>query len=111
MQKIMQVIRNLISNAVKFSNQDNYIDIEILNHEENLMLSVRDYGIGIPKDELESVFDKFIQSSKTKSTEGTGLGLAISKRIIEDHQGKIWVEQNVDRGVTFKFIIPLSSKI
>lgn len=109
MQKIMQVIRNLLSNATKFSNPEDCIDIELQDQKEYLLLSVRDYGTGIPKDELESVFDQYIQSSKTKSgAGGTGLGLAISKRIIEDHHGEIWAEQNADQGVTFKFKIPVT---
>lgn len=66
-----------------------------------------DEGVGIPEDELESVFDKFIQSSKTKTNAGgTGLGLAISKEIIELHNGKIWAESKPGEGARFSFILP-----
>lgn len=71
--------------------------------------SISDEGIGIPESELIAIFDKFIQSSKTKTgAGGTGLGLAITKEIIEAHQGKIWAENNAHRGASFTFILPLT---
>ncbi|MFW5443302.1 MAG: ATP-binding protein [Methylococcaceae bacterium] len=115
---IKQVISNLLSNAIKFSEQGHSIFIAIkgqsldstdTNVQPGILCSVRDQGIGIPENELESVFDKFSQSSKTKTNAGgTGLGLAISHEIIKLHQGKIWAEQNVDKGSIFKFFIPYS---
>lgn len=77
-----------------------------------MRLSVIDNGIGIPKGELESVFDKFIQSSKTKTgAGGTGLGLAISKQIVLDHHGSIWAENNPDGGTIFTVKIPKNARI
>jgi len=117
---ITQVVRNLISNSVKFSPDNSMITInfeskEIKNEKtertiSNMLFSCTDSGIGIPEDELDKVFDKFIQSSKTKSAAGgTGLGLSISKEIIEAHQGHIWAENNPDGiGAKFSFIIPTS---
>ncbi len=106
-QKIVQVIRNLLSNAIKFSERDSQVFIEISDDNGNVMLSVRDTGVGIPEEELESVFDKFVQSSKTKTgAGGTGLGLAICKQIVEGHNGRIWVEKNPDQGATFRVRIP-----
>ncbi|MBT4638841.1 MAG: PAS domain S-box protein [Deltaproteobacteria bacterium] len=105
--KIMQVIRNLISNAVKFTEPKGRIDIGLENEGRNIGLFVRDTGLGIPEDELKSVFDKFVQSSKTKASDGgTGLGLAICKQIIEGHHGRIWAEKNPEQGATLKFVIP-----
>lgn len=109
-EKIKQVIRNLLSNAVKFSPENGKIwltsALDTANH--NVTVTVRDEGIGIPEDELELVFDKFIQSSKTKSgAGGTGLGLAISKEIIEVHKGTIWAEHNPKGGAVFCFKLPL----
>lgn len=70
-------------------------------------VSMKDNGIGIPEDELNDIFDKFIQSSKTKTgAGGTGLGLAICNEIIQAHNGKIWAENNPDGGSTFSFMLP-----
>lgn len=81
------------------------------NHKANqdcLYFRVQGEGIGVPAAELSDVFDKFIQSSKTKSNAGgTGLGLAIGKEIIEAHQGSIWAENTLKGGVIFQFNIPV----
>ena len=109
-----QVLRNLISNALKFSPKGSHIKIEfgeteLENETPAVFLDVKDEGIGIPENELEEVFDKFIQSSKTvNGSGGTGLGLSICKEIIHAHQGKIWAENNSDKGAKFSFIIPVS---
>jgi PAS domain S-box-containing protein len=119
-QKISQVIRNLLSNAVKFTQAGGNISISVkqgkLRSERrkietgsipSLLVSVTDQGIGIPEDELANVFDKFVQSSRTKTgSGGTGLGLAICREIIHAHNGKIWAENNLDVGATFSFMLP-----
>ena len=75
-----------------------------------VLLSVRDEGPGIPPDELEAVFDKFVQSSKTKSSQGgTGLGLAICREIVGGHKGRIWAENNAGAGCTFYCQLPLAT--
>ena len=107
-----QVITNLLSNAIKFTPDSKSISIAITTDkivdQPALSFSIEDEGIGIPEDELEEVFDKFIQSSKTKtSTGGTGLGLSICKEIISLHHGKIWAEHGVN-GSVFKFTIPIA---
>ena len=121
--KITQVLWNLLSNAIKFSPHGSTITVAFEkttivigdNGREKVpavALSVIDSGVGIPKKELESVFNKFIQSSKTKTgAGGTGLGLAISREIIQAHHGRIWAENNVDRGVTFVFVIPIQQPV
>lgn len=107
--KIMQVITNLLTNAIKFSQPGKDIEIYFEDGPDFIIVSVMDHGVGIPTDELESVFSKFIQSTQTNTgAGGTGLGLAISKQIITDHQGKIWAENNPDGGVIFKFQLPKS---
>ncbi len=122
---INRVIINLLSNAIKFSHADSAITIDVkkylmhLDGEEKMVLEliVNDQGVGLPEDELHSVFDKFIQSSKTMTQAGgTGLGLSICKEIVSLHRGRIWAEnlnnntsnQNDGRaaGVAFHFIIP-----
>ena len=73
---------------------------------------MQDEGLGIPDSELESVFDKFVQSSKTKTgAGGTGLGLSICKEIIEDHRGQIWAENNKEGGETFRLLLPYEQEI
>ncbi|MHC4395307.1 MAG: sensor histidine kinase [Planctomycetota bacterium] len=107
--KLKQVLRNLLSNAIKFSAKGGTIDISILKKADSVVVSVRDQGTGIPENELGNVFDKFFQSSKTKTgAGGTGLGLAICQQIITAHKGNIWAENNPDIGANFLFEIPLS---
>jgi two-component system chemotaxis sensor kinase CheA len=122
--KIFQVITNLISNAIKFTPFDSNIKIHIEEstlsfgeHEFDkrlipaISLSIIDQGIGIPEDELETIFDKFVQSSKTKTgAGGTGLGLSICKEVIEGHMGEIWVESGKESSASFTFTIPLKQK-
>lgn len=106
--KIGQVIRNLLSNALKFSPDNSLIEVTIAhNAEGQVEVSVCDQGVGIPPDEVESIFDAFIQSSSTRtSAGGTGLGLPICKEIIEGgHNGRITAENKKDDGACFIFSI------
>jgi len=111
--RITQVVVNLFSNAIKFSTPGKPLilsikrDSEILN-EEALMFSIEDTGIGIPADELKTIFNKFDQSSRSETgTGGTGLGLPICQEIITAHRGKIWAENSPNQGAIFSFVIPL----
>jgi signal transduction histidine kinase len=109
--RIGQVITNLLSNAIKFSPEGKTISIAIsstsIANQPALCFKIEDEGVGIPKDELDTIFYKFTQSSKTKSNAGgTGLGLAICKDIIALHQGKIWAENGINGGAIFQFDIP-----
>lgn len=109
-EKITQVLRNLISNAIKFSKYGGELKLQIGEQQNYLTFSITDNGIGIYENELKSVFNKFIQSSKTRTNAGgTGLGLAICKEIILGHQGSIWAENNPEGGSIFKFKIPFHS--
>jgi len=111
-EKIMQVIRNLLFNAIKFSYKNNPITISCEGGNDaaghpGTIVSISNKGIPIPKDELSTIFEKFIQSSATKTgAGGTGLGLAISKRIIIGHNGTIWAENNAVGLTVFRFLIP-----
>ncbi|GEM_PF-1765194 len=113
--RIGQVITNLLSNAIKFTPEQKTILITttntIFNDMPALTFSMEDDGIGIPEGELGQVFNKFIQSSQTKTNAGgTGLGLAICQEIINLHQGKIWAEHSANGGSIFKFVIPISQQ-
>lgn len=111
--RITQVILNLFSNAIKFTTPGKplilsiYKDMETLGIE-SFIFSIMDEGPGIPESELESIFDKFDQSSRNKvGTGGTGLGLPICREIIIAHHGKIWAENTEKGGAVFKFSLPL----
>jgi signal transduction histidine kinase len=108
--RIGQVIRNLLSNSIKFTPAGKSINVVAASEDEYIVLQVCDQGIGIPEDELQSIFDKFVQSSKTKTgAGGTGLGLSICKEIIIAHKGIIYAENNPEGGA--KFIIKLPKKL
>ncbi len=118
--RIRQVLTNLFSNAIKFTPEGTTITILIgsdvispgRRKADNatipaLLFTIRDEGVGVPEGELESVFDQFIQSTKTKTgAGGTGLGLAICKEIIEAHHGQIWAKNVYSGGAEFSFLIP-----
>ena len=114
-KRLKQIIINLLSNAVKFTPMNGEIHFELVtvgNSEDHqsLLFSVKDTGIGIPEDKMEHLFQSFSQvdASTTKNFGGTGLGLAISKKIVEQMQGKIWVESEPGKGSVFYFEIPLN---
>jgi PAS domain S-box-containing protein len=114
-EKIAQVLRNLLFNAVKFSNENN--SIRIISKEINCdtdspkqQITVSNIGVPIPADELDSIFDKFVQSSVTNTgAGGTGLGLAISKQILQDHNSTIWAENGSNGEALFCFLLPVKA--
>lgn len=110
MSKIQQVIYNLIDNAIKFSKPDTEIKIETTLKNETIFVSIKDSGIGIPKENLKHVFDRFYKSdiSRGKDKKGTGLGLSIVKEIINAHHENINVISTVDVGTEFIFTLPKS---
>ena len=105
---ITQAIDNLISNANKYG-ENKPIKISLHKKEDgNIEFAITDKGIGIPRDELMRIFDKFTVSSKTRTpAEGRGVGLALCEKIIKLHKGKIWAESDGDSGSTFYFLIPV----
>ncbi|HEY9836787.1 MAG TPA: response regulator, partial [Vampirovibrionales bacterium] len=107
--RLLQVLINLISNAVKFTRTGS-VTVRAQLQNEQLVISVIDTGIGIPPEYQETVFEKFKQvgDTLTDKPKGTGLGLPICKQIVEHHQGRIWVESEGKSGTTFSFTLPLS---
>lgn len=107
-EKIRQVFQNFISNAVKYSPAKSTIIVNCHENEENYIFSVKDQGLGIPKDQQARIFEKFFRASNVILTEaeGTGLGLYIAKSIVEGHGGKIWFESVDKKGTTFYFSLP-----
>jgi len=108
-RKIRQVLLNLLSNAVKFTPDRGRIAIAARAANSELLISVRDTGIGIPLADQPAVFEEFRQVGQPsdRSREGTGLGLTLAKRFVELHGGRIWVESEVGKGSTFSFAIPV----
>ncbi|MBU3918002.1 hypothetical protein KKA14_20940, partial [bacterium] len=105
--KIGQVIRNLLTSAIKFTDADSALKIEINDKQENILFSVFASGTGIPEDDSDELFGKSIPGGKSKAGSGdTGLGMTISKEIIASHGGKLWVEDNPANEVIFRFEIP-----
>jgi PAS domain S-box-containing protein len=106
--KIEQVLNNLISNAVKFSQPGTAVEVSARAQDGNVLISVRDQGPGIPEAERDKLFQSFCRTSvRSIATErSTGLGLAIARKIVEEHGGHIWVESQVGVGSTFLFTLP-----
>jgi two-component system sensor histidine kinase GlrK len=107
-ERILQTLRNLIGNAVKFTPAGGHITISAQPVEKGIRVSVADTGPGIPKDDLNVIFDKFRQVTMLSynKIKGTGMGLAIVKHIISAHGGKVWVESETGHGSTFTFSLP-----
>jgi two-component system sensor histidine kinase GlrK len=107
-ERILQVLRNLIGNALKFTPPGGTVRIAVRGGESGVGVSVTDSGPGIPKEHQSVIFDKFRQATLagSKRLPGTGLGLAIVKHIIKDHGGTVWVESEEGRGSTFTFVLP-----
>ena len=112
MARFQQVLRNLFSNAMKFSPEGSMIAVQLERQKETLLISVQDQGPCIPDGGCEAVFEKFIQSSHTKTNAGgTGLGLAICREIVAAHEGKIWVENAPQGGAIFFVTLPVPEHV
>jgi len=118
--RLGQVLRNLLSNAIKFTPAGGRVRITLragpapadMQGGRALLLGVSDTGVGIPAEEREAIFEKFVQSSLTKSRAGgTGLGLAICREIVQAHGGRIWVESEAGSGSTFIVALPVEGGV
>jgi signal transduction histidine kinase len=107
-ERLLQVLTNLVGNAVKFSSQGTQVLVRARQVDDMVQISVRDQGIGIDESFRDRVFQPFSQgdSSDRRSKGGTGLGLSISRAIVLAHQGQIWFESEPARGTTFTITIP-----
>ncbi len=105
---MQNVIRNLIDNAIKYSGQDVFIEVATNDVENGIVIQVKDKGIGIKKEDMDKIFDKFhrIGSGDIHNVKGFGLGLYYVKNILSLHGGKVWVDSNLNKGSTFSVYIP-----
>ena len=106
--KMMQVIDNIMNNAIKYSPDGGVITVRMTQNQNHVILSISDQGLGIPRKDLGKIFDRFYRVDKARSRAqgGTGLGLAIAKEIVEAHHGRIWADSNEGKGSTFYISLP-----
>lgn len=109
-EKMRLVFQNLLENAVNYTMPGGHIDMGVVVRPKDLLFTVADNGIGIPKEQQPYIFNRFFRAKNAIKieTDGSGLGLFIAKGIIEKHGGKIWLESNLGQGTTFSFTIPIS---
>lgn len=107
--KILRIVTNLLSNAIKFTPRGGTIWLKAGRRSNDLLIQVKDTGIGIPEDQLSSIFDRFYQvdTAHSRKGEGTGIGLAIVKEFVQLMEGEIWVESELNKGTTFNFALPI----
>ena len=106
--KITQVLDNIISNAMKYSPEGGTITFRVKELDDQIVASISDEGVGIPKDNLDKIFDRFyrVDKARTRKLGGTGLGLAIAREMVNAHGGRIWAESVEGRGTTVQFTLP-----
>jgi two-component system phosphate regulon sensor histidine kinase PhoR len=108
-ERIRQTIINLIHNAIKFNHPGGKVTVSTRADAESVIVSVSDTGIGISKNDLPHVFERFYKADRARSQGGSGLGLAIAKHTIQAHGGDIWAESEEEKGSTFSFSLPLKA--
>ena len=100
------IFTNLIDNAIKFSNEEGKVEIEINSKDNIVVTSVRDSGIGIDREHIDRIFERFYKAERSRHNEGTGLGLSIVRHVVESYGGSIEVESNLGEGAIFSFTLP-----
>ena len=106
--KMTQVIDNILNNAIKYSPDGGKITVTMKTTDDQMILSISDQGLGIPKQDLPRIFDRFyrVDRARSRAQGGTGLGLAIAKEIIKQHKGFIWAKSEYGKGSTFTIVLP-----
>ncbi|MDY6973352.1 MAG: ATP-binding protein, partial [Thermodesulfobacteriota bacterium] len=110
-KKMEEVFSNLIGNSIDYSPDGGQVTVKAQVLGEHMEIKVQDTGVGIPYEELPKIFDKFyrVKHPKTREVIGTGLGLAIVRGVVEAHHGTIDVESVVDKGTTFRILLPVAA--
>ncbi len=109
---VEEMTTNLLLNAIKYTPKRGRIEVAVCEESDHVRVSIKDTGIGIPKEELPRVFDEFYRASNARKVErdGTGLGLSISRQIVERHNGKLWAESELGEGTVFTYTLLKSEK-
>jgi len=107
-ERVMEVVTNLVHNAIKFTPAGGQVTISARLAGEEVILSVQDTGIGIAADDLPRIFERFYKADRARSGGGTGLGLSIARHIVQGHGGRIWAESVEGKGSTFYFSLPVA---
>jgi len=110
-KELMMLVKNLVSNAIKYNKPDGEVLVTIEDKEDSVVLQVKDNGIGVSKENQEKIFERFYRVDESRGTlsageSSTGLGLAIVKQVVEDHKGTIKVESELGKGTTFIITLP-----
>jgi two-component system sensor histidine kinase VicK len=110
---VEQILRNLLTNAIKYSPDGGTITIEVEQNKKELIVQFKDQGIGIPAADLKKIFERFyrVDNDITRDVSGAGLGLAISRELVEAHGGRMWAESEWGTGSTFYFTLPTKEGI
>jgi two-component system phosphate regulon sensor histidine kinase PhoR len=109
--KIQSMVANLVNNAIKFTHEQGRVSVLVSHQGGDLIICVSDTGMGIPKEDLPKIFDRFYRVHRPgKQIQGTGLGLAIVNEIVMMHAGRIEVESERDQGTTFTVVLPLTTR-
>jgi signal transduction histidine kinase len=108
--QVQGVLGNLLENALKYSPEDQPVEVSVTQGEGEVVAAVRDYGLGVPQDQQNRVFERFYRATNAGSRprNGLGLGLFIARSVVERHGGRIWVESRQGSGSTFSFALPLA---
>jgi len=109
--RLIQVITNYLSNGIKYSNGKTEVILSVVHDENSLTVHVKDEGLGISKEQLPFIFERFFRVEKTRNIEGIGLGLYLCHQIIHAHKGLVWAESVEGKGSTFYFTIPLNFEL
>ena len=107
-RQLVSALYNLLDNAVKYSDEGDEVEVRALSEGTNVVLQVQDHGIGIPKADLERVFERFyrVDQARSRTTGGTGLGLAIVRHVATNHEGEVRVDSRLGEGSTFSLVVP-----
>jgi two-component system NtrC family sensor kinase len=105
--RLRQMLTNLLDNAIKYTDADDKVSFEARIEDEQVILKLTDTGVGIPQADIPHLFDRFFRGSNIpEDVPGTGLGLAIVKSILDNHNGRIWVDSEEGEGASFTVVLP-----
>jgi two-component system sensor histidine kinase SenX3 len=108
----VSALANLVENAVKYSNENSTVDVDISDTEDHVVVRVSDTGVGIAPEHVDRIFERFyrVDDARSRDTGGSGLGLAIVRHVAIMHRGEVVVESTLGRGSTFSFIVPAATR-